>query len=625
MLIAVLILICSISLILSSIIIIGTVIASEKRIFKILICLHIFVETIGLLLVNEHKNGLIVNNVLCKIQGAFIDGAELSLAVAYILLDNRFNIYGPITYLSMIIPFYLDQLGPGTLMCGQIGALKQIKWSIISISTFIVLFRIRLINNYMTYYFIIYAITNIINGVLQNLSQFEDILLILTLIRNLSLQFLYIIEGRQDFINCCSLEKKKKQIKKKKIQVNFEEKEDDKDSVYSRIPSDSSSQDSGFPFAKTIQNLLYVYGDRKKSELHDLAHLMLQELLSQIFHPKILYALLQKQRNPWSDDEMDEKFVYPYSDTKNKKILLNYLFAVFKEFVVPYQRLSKNLTKVQKKIQTNDYEQALQKKSEQENILFEEDVFDQSDLSQEIEGQEESPQPEWEKYMKARIESMNRREFVKFMEMRSKTFLTNKQFKKFADPHEFGVQFQESLNLKFLNYCLCKLIKKILQRIIKGGKQVIEEADLKKQGYELIQKYILRAKKYALQDRKLAKMAYNLFMREFKVEGYEAFFSLKIKLSKNAVITESQVNPQEEWRKMGVLRQRWIDRVKAEKQLKQKFIKKKDIVPNNQYTQYLLDKIGDQKYENAKEMFPTYFKSYFINFKCDKPINSIYD
>ena len=73
---------------------------------------------------------------------------------------------------------------------------------------------------------------------------------------------------------------------------------------------------------------------------------MLQELLSQIFHPKILYALLQKQRNPWSDDEMDEKFVYPYSDTKNKKILLNYLFAVFKEFVVPYQRLSKNLTKV---------------------------------------------------------------------------------------------------------------------------------------------------------------------------------------------------------------------------------------------------------------------------------------
>ena len=57
---------------------------------------------------------------------------------------------------------------------------------------------------------------------------------------------------------------------------------------------------------------------------------------------------------------------------------------------------------------------------------------------------------------------MNRKEFVKFMEMRSKTFLSNKQFKKFADPHEFGVQFQESLNLKFLNYCLCKLIKKIL-------------------------------------------------------------------------------------------------------------------------------------------------------------------
>ena len=28
----------------------------------------------------------------------------------------------------------------------------------------------------------------------------------------------------------------------------------------------------------------------------------------------------------------------------------------------------------------------LEKKSEQENILFEEDVFDQSDLSQEIEG-----------------------------------------------------------------------------------------------------------------------------------------------------------------------------------------------------------------------------------------------
>lgn len=67
MLIAVLIVICSISLILSSIIIIGTVITAEKRIFKILICLHIFVETIGFLLVNEHKNGLIVNNVLCKI------------------------------------------------------------------------------------------------------------------------------------------------------------------------------------------------------------------------------------------------------------------------------------------------------------------------------------------------------------------------------------------------------------------------------------------------------------------------------------------------------------------------------------------------------------------------------
>lgn len=33
-----------------------------------------------------------------------------------------------------------------------------------------------------------------------------------------------------------------------------------------------------------------------------------------------------------------------------------------------------------------EFYKQLEKKSEQENILFEEDVFDQSDLSQEIEG-----------------------------------------------------------------------------------------------------------------------------------------------------------------------------------------------------------------------------------------------
>lgn len=67
MLIAVLIMICSINVILSSIIIIGTVITAEKTIFKIMVCLNIFVETIGFLLVNEHKNGLLVNNALCKV------------------------------------------------------------------------------------------------------------------------------------------------------------------------------------------------------------------------------------------------------------------------------------------------------------------------------------------------------------------------------------------------------------------------------------------------------------------------------------------------------------------------------------------------------------------------------
>jgi len=69
--------------------------------------------------------------------------------------------------------------------------------------------------------------------------------------------------------------------------------------------------------------------------------------------------------------------------------------------------------------------------------------------------------------MKNRVENMTRREFIKFMELRSKTFINHKQFKKLIDPFDYGTNFLDSLNLKFLNYCLCKVLKKIIQKAMK--------------------------------------------------------------------------------------------------------------------------------------------------------------
>lgn len=49
----------------------------------------------------------------------------------------------------------------------------------------------------------------------------------------------------------------------------------------------------------------------------------------------------------------------------------------------------------------------------------------------------------------------------------------------------------------------------------------------------MVNQFVLRAKKYALQDQKLTKMAYNLFQKEFIQQGYDAFFQLKFKLNIN--------------------------------------------------------------------------------------------
>lgn len=206
--------------------------------------------------------------------------------------------------------------------------------------------------------------------------------------------------------------------------------------------------------------------------------------------------------DPWVTEE--PPLVFPPSNSKIKNSLQNYLYHVFSEFVAPFQRLSKNLKVVQIEDSEQDmYLKALIKKSKEENVQLRQEVEGHSQSESVGEPQQpESPQPEWENYMTNRIKKMTHKEFIKFMDLRSKTFINHKQFKKLVDPFNFGSNFYDNLNCKFLNYCLCRILKKIIQKAMKEAKDLtnfkLDEESFKKIGYSVASIYMIRAKKYAL-------------------------------------------------------------------------------------------------------------------------------
>ncbi|CAD8071324.1 unnamed protein product [Paramecium primaurelia] len=130
----------------------------------------------------------------------------------------------------------------------------------------------------------------------------------------------------------------------------------------------------------------YVYGDQRNSDVHNLAHLQIQELISDIFQPQILHALYLPAPKPWEQIGSDIKFKFPPPLTKNKRILQNYLNCVFKEFVRLFQklsRISKRLKKHTSKVNQDnnvDYETALMNKAQKEKInIYEEQYSQQED------------------------------------------------------------------------------------------------------------------------------------------------------------------------------------------------------------------------------------------------------
>jgi hypothetical protein len=94
--------------------------------------------------------------------------------------------------------------------------------------------------------------------------------------------------------------------------------------------------------------MLYVYGDKKKSDVHNNAHLLLQELIAEIFSPQILHALFSPPTHPWDPVPEIEKFDFPSPCHKSKKLMKQYLNFVFKEFVKFYYRHSRISTKYDK-------------------------------------------------------------------------------------------------------------------------------------------------------------------------------------------------------------------------------------------------------------------------------------
>ncbi|CAD8160708.1 unnamed protein product [Paramecium pentaurelia] len=424
---------------------------------------------------------------------------------------------------------------------------------------------------------------------------------------------------------------------RRKIHVEFNSPKHEEPSSPS-IQQSENDEDSTFPLTKTIKNMLYVYGDQRKSEVHNLAHLQIQELISDIFQPLILHALYSPAPKPWEEMGSDIKFEFPQPLTKNKRILQNYLNCVFKEFVSLFQklsRISKRLKKHASEVNQDnnlDYETTLRNKAQKEKILvYEEQYSQQEDSVSNSSITSESPHEIWEEYMKARVEKMPSQEFIKFMELRSQTFIHHKRFKQFIDPHQYGQNFIECINLKFLNYCLCRVIKRIIQNVMQSEQpqsQVFQlsEEHLKKYGYQIIETYKIRAKKYALQDQKLNQMAYKLFLQEFCTQGYDAYFQSKWVLKKSGQLSSNQeVRAQEEWDKMGNIKQKWIDRVKAEKQVRQKLVKQKEVIPNTPYSRILLQRVGNKSYEQAKSQFSTIFKEWFIHLETITEIDSIYD
>ncbi|CAD8071322.1 unnamed protein product [Paramecium primaurelia] len=97
-------------------------------------------------------------------------------------------------------------------------------------------------------------------------------------------------------------------------------------------------------------------------------------------------------------------------------------------------------------------------------------------------------------------------------------------------------------------------------------KQVFQLSEF---GYQIIETYKIRAKKYALQDQKLNQMAQKLFLQDI--------FSIKMSIKKKWIIVQQLGSK-------GLGRMRQDETNQAEKQFRQKLVKQQKFIPNTHYS-----------------------------------------
>jgi hypothetical protein len=213
----------------------------------------------------------------------------------------------------------------------------------------------------------------------------------------------------------------------------------------------------------------------------------------------------------------------------------------------------------------------------------------------------------WEQYLHDKIDKMNMREFDRFMNLRSKTFISRSRKKliEFLDTADQGESFQKALGneLRFINYCLCRVIRQLVVHCFKSRSEHFEllREDVTQQGNRIVKRYMDRAKKFSLTRTKVQLMAYNVFEREYVSEGFINLESKKIRLQLHdtgITINTETVDPmiKKAWRNLPIENRRmWIDRVMAEKHLKDVVLKQRKVKPPNKYFDYLWERFKGSK------------------------------
>lgn len=242
-------------------------------------------------------------------------------------------------------------------------------------------------------------------------------------------------------------------------------------------------------------------------------------------------------------------------------------------------------------------------------------------------------------FVNARIDSMTQEEYLEFSYCRSLNFLSlgREAFLELLGFDSLQESFLKdikisvlSYEIEFLNYVLCRVTKRLIEKAIIGinGKLgIIKDSIQIKDFEEVLTQEIkgisLKVKKYINKRTSIEEKAFRIFTKEFWAFEYEKIleaFNTRIKLFKRSD-EEFFVKKNEElkedfgldlisiWKNIKGYQKYWFQRIIAENQLKNMGNNEENLCFLNEYARFLHEKV---KNKEEKLNFGGFFKEWFL-------------